>query len=138
MPRYLLVAVLVLSACRTVVTTTTEIRPSRYAVLEFTRLVSPDSVVAYAKRAVTAENLKVRSVDQAAATVTAGPRLFARTDSLPALEAQVTISAEASGPETRVRIVVSSPVEAGQRGGVDARLMQMAQQIEQRLEAAIH
>lgn len=126
-----------LTGCRTVVTTTTEVRPSRYAVLEFTRPVSHDSIIAYARRAVTAENLKVQSVDAAAGVVRAGPVKLAATADLPELEADVTVSAATQGATTTVRIFASGPVKQTEKGGTDARLMQLAQRIENRLDAMI-
>jgi hypothetical protein len=126
-----------LAGCRTVVTTTSEILPSRYAVLEFTRPVSHDSIVAFAKRALTAENLKVQSVDAAAGVVKAGPVKLAATSALPEVEADVTVSAATKGATTTVRIYASGPVKQTEKGGVDARLVELAQRIENRLDAMI-
>ncbi|HUP89629.1 MAG TPA: GGDEF domain-containing protein [Longimicrobiales bacterium] len=133
----MLAVLMMLSACKTVVTTTTEIRPARYAVLEFTRPVSHDNIVKFAQQAVRAENLKVQSVDADKAIVMAGPLKMAATGGQPALEALITISAETSGANTRVRIYASSPVEQNQIGGTDARLMDLAQRIEKRLDVLI-
>ena len=128
---------IVLIGCKTVVTTTTEIRPSRYAVLEFTRPVSHDSIMAFAQRAVIAENLKVQQVDEDGGTVMAGPVKYGEKDGLPALDATVTISAQTTGVETRVRLFASSPVAPETVGGTDARLMALIQRIEQQLDRMI-
>jgi len=135
--RIVLVAALLLASCKTVTTTTTEIRPSRYAVLEFTRPVSHDSIMAYATRAVTAENIKVQQVDQDGGTLMAGPVSFPAQDGQPALAATVTISTQTSGATTRVRIFASSAVEPETMGGTDSRLMSLVQRIEQQLDRMI-
>lgn len=130
-------ALVLLGACKTVVTTTSEIYPSRYAVIEFTRQVSHNAIMDYAARAVREENLKVQKVDDAAGTVTAGPVKFAADGDQPALDATVTISTESTGNETRVRILASSILEQNQVGGRDARLAALVQRVNQRLEALI-
>lgn len=135
--RPLLLCALLLTACRTVVTTTTEVRPSRYAVLEFTRPVSHDSIMAFAKRAVTAESIKIQQVDEDGGTLMAGPVNIAAVDGQPALAATVTISAQTSGATTRVRLFASSVVEPEVLGGTDARLMSLIQRIEQQLDRMI-
>ena len=135
--RIVLLMALLLSGCKTVVTTTTEIRPSRYAVLEFTRPVSHDSIMAYAQRAVAAENIKVQQIDSDGGTVMAGPVKFPSADGQPALDATVTISAQTTGATTRVRLFASSPIEPEKVGGVDARLMTLIQRIEQQLDKMI-
>ena len=138
MKKYVLLwLVLLLAGCRTVVTTTTEIRPTRYAVLEFTRPVSHDSIVAYAERAVKAEGLRIQNADPDAGVLTAGPVKIPAAAGQPALEAVVTISSDTRGAETRVRIFASSPVEQDEKGGTDARLMELAQRVERRLDALI-
>lgn len=129
----LAVAVAVAS-CKTVVTTTTEVRPSRYAVVEFTRALPADSVLAYARRAAEAEGLKIQRVDRSTGSVVAGPVQYAASNDLPALEALVTIAAIASGPETRVRITASSAVEVNETGGLDARLAELVQRVQKRFD----
>lgn len=137
MGRMLLVLLVLSSGCRTVVTTTTEIRPARYAVLEFTRPVSHDNIVRFAQAAVRAEKLKVQSVDPDKAIVMAGPIKMPASQGQPALEASITISAETNGANSRVRIYASSPVEQNEKGGTDARLMELAQRIEKQLDVLI-
>lgn len=130
-------ALMILGACKTVVTTTSEIYPSRYAIIEFTRQVSHNAIMDYAARAVHEENLKVQKVDDAAGTVTAGPIKFAAEADQPALDATVTIATETTGNETRIRIVASSVLEKTQVGGPDARLASLVQRVNQRLDALI-
>lgn len=130
---WLAVAVAV-TGCKTVVTTTTEVRPSRYAVVEFTRLLPIDSVLVYARRAAEAESLKIQRVDRSTGSVVAGPVQYAASNELPALDALVTIAALATGPETRVRITASSAVEANQTGGTDVRLAELVQRVQKRFE----
>ncbi|HEX6559719.1 MAG TPA: hypothetical protein VF021_09665 [Longimicrobiales bacterium] len=132
-----LAMLVLMSACRTVVTTTTEVRPSRYAVVEFTRQIAPDSVLVYAARSAQAENLTIQKVDREAGTVIAGPVKIAESAGLPALEALITIAARSSGPETTVRITASSAVEANQMGGTDARLMELVQRVQKHMEEQI-
>lgn len=128
---------LLLAGCRTVTTTTTEIRPTRFAVLEFSRPVSHDRFVAYARQALTEQNLKIQSVDDEAGVLTAGPVKYAATNELPPLDATVTISAQTQGAESKVRIYASSVLEPGEKGGVDPRLMELAQKIQWRLNQLI-
>ena len=135
--RIVLLLAFLLSSCKTVVTTTTEIRPSRYAVLEFTRPVSHDSIMAYAQRAVVAENIRVQQIDSDGGTVMAGPVKFPAADGQPALDATVTISAQTTGATTRVRLFASSPLDPEMVGGTDARLMTLIQRIEQQLDKMI-
>ena len=135
--RVLLVGALLLAACKTVVTTTTEIRPSRYAVLEFTRPVSHDSIMAYAARAVTAEKIRIQQVDEDGGTLMAGPVNYPAQDGRPGRAATVTISTQTTGATTRVRIFASSSVDPEIVGGTDARLMALIQRIEQQLDRMI-
>ena len=91
----------------------------------------------FAQRAATAENLKIQSVDGAAGVVTAGPARIPASGELPALDALVNISAQTSGATSTVRIAATATLEQNQVGGVDARLMDLATRIEQRLDAMI-
>ena len=134
---WLLVSVLGLTACKTVVTTTTDIRPARYAVLEFERPLSHDNAVAYAQQALKAEKIKIESVDEEKATVIGGPQKIAATGGQPALEATITITATTTGANSRVRIYATSVIEKDAMGGVDARLMELAQRIEKRMDLLI-
>lgn len=139
-PRNLIIAVLAavsLAGCKTVVTTTTEIRPSRYAALEFTRPVSHDRIVQYAQQALRAENIKIQSVDSDAGTVSGGPVKFAGTADAPELDATVTITTNTTGANTTVRIYTSSAIKQNEVGGQDPRLMELAQRIEKRLDTLI-
>jgi hypothetical protein len=133
----LLVSVLAMAGCKTVTTTTTEIRPARYAVLEFTRPVSRDSIAAYAERAVRDEKLPVLSIDRTTGEVNAGPVKYAATAELPALNATVAITSTTQGGTSTVRIHASSTLEQNQVGGVDSRLMELVQRIERRLDVMI-
>ena|SRR5687767_1385856 len=126
-----------LAGCKTVVTTTTEIRPSRYAGIEFTRQVSHDAIMKYAEQAVKAENLIVQQIDQDGGTLTAGPARYPATADQPALDATLTISTQTTGNETRVRIFASSTLEQNQIGGKDARLASLVQRVNERLDALI-
>jgi hypothetical protein len=135
--RVCLVLVTMLAACKTVVTTTTEIRPSRYAGIEFTRQVSHDAIMKYAVQAVKAENLDVQQVDENSGTITAGPANYPASAGEPALNATVTISAQTTGNETRIRIFASSTLEQNQTGGKDARLASLVQRLNQGLDTLI-
>ena len=130
-------AVLALSACKTVVTTTTEIRPSRYAGVEFTRQVSRDAIMNYAERAMREENVRVQKIDEAAATVTGGPVKFAAAADEPSMEATITISTETRHNETRIRVFASSLLEEDQIGGKDARLALLVQRVSERIDSLI-
>lgn len=133
---YTLAACVLLSSCRTVVVeSTNEVRPSRYAVVEVTRqLSSPDSAVAYAKRALAAEQLKLQPGNNEGGVVMAGPARFAAEGDQPALEATVTINTVTSGSDTKFRIFASSVVEPNVIGGVDPRLMALAQRLVRHIE----
>lgn len=137
MNRVFVLILLLLAGCKTVTTTTTEIRPTRFAILEFSRPVSHDSIVAYAQRVLKEHNLKIQSIDRDGGIITGGPIKYPARDGLPALDATVTISAQTSGAESRVRIYAASVLEANQKGGVDARLMELAQKIQGRLNQMI-
>lgn len=129
-----LLPLLLLIGCKTVVTSTTEVRPSRYAVTEFTRALSPDSFMVQTKRAIVAVGLKVQREDKSTPSVTAGPLRIAATDSNPALDAVVVISLEARGPQTWIRILASAVLPEGQMGGQDARLAEVVQRIRRLIE----
>jgi hypothetical protein len=135
--RVVLIAAMLMASCKTVTTTTTEIRPSRYAVLEFTRPVSHDSIMAYAARAVSAESIKIQQIDDDGGTLMAGPVKFPAQNGQPGLAATVTISTQTSGATTRIRIFASSAVEPETMGGTDARLMSLVQRIEKQLDRMI-
>jgi hypothetical protein len=128
-----LVAALALigGACtQVVVESTSEVRPSRYAVLEVTRpLLSQDSAVVYVKRALAAEQLKLQPGNNEGGVIIAGPARFAAEGDQPALEATVTINYVNSTSETKFRIFASSVVEPSVVGGVDARLTALARRL---------
>lgn len=130
-------SLILLAGCKTVVTTTTEVRPSRYAAVEIMRRVSRDSVMDYAARAVQQESLKVQKVDRVAGTLSAGPARFAAAADQPALEATLTISAQQLGDDTRIQILASSVLAENEIGGQDARLVSLVQRVKQRLDALI-
>lgn len=131
---------LIFSACTTVVMeSSTEVRPSRYAVLEFTQqLATHDSAIAYAKRALAAEQIKLHPAETQSAAVTGGPVHFAAETGLPALEATVIINTTTSGTETKFRILTTAVLNAGEVGGVDARLMALSQRLARRIESMIN
>lgn len=133
---YTVTACVLLSSCRTVVVeSTNEVRPSRYAVVEVTRqLISPDSAVTYAKRALAAEQLKLKPGNNEGGVVIAGPARFAAEGDQPALEATVTINTVTSGSDTKFRIFASSVVEPNVIGGVDPRLTALAQRLVRHIE----
>lgn len=134
MRRGVLAFLLVTSACTRVVTTsTTEIRPSRYAVLDFEQQVPRDSMFNQLRRAVEAEGINVRDADRETGIITAGPVRIAASADQPALDAELSISTQAVGRNSRVRIFASAVLAAGQMGGKDARLMELAQRVERRL-----
>ncbi|HEY0306000.1 MAG TPA: hypothetical protein VGC44_13600, partial [Longimicrobiales bacterium] len=124
----------VVAGCTRVVETrtTSEIRPMRYAILEVTRAVAAqDSAIAMAKRALAAENLKLLREERATGTVEGGPVRMAAEGDQPALDATVTITANAQGPATRFRIYASAVLAAGAVGGVDPRLTALVQRVSQ-------
>ena len=131
------VALVMMAGCKTVVTTTTEIRPNRYAGIEFARIASRDSIMAYAARALEQEQMKVLRVDAAAGTVMSGPVMYAAEGNQPALEATVTITTQATGDAVRIRIFASSMLEQNQVGGEDPRLVSLVQRVNKRLDTFI-
>jgi len=137
--RLLLLCTLLLAACRTVVVeSTNEVRPSRYAAIEFTKqLAHPDSAVAYAKRAMAAEQLKLQPGSTDGGVVMSRPVRFAAEGDQPALEATVSINTVTSGADTKFRIFASSVVEPNVIGGVDARLVALARRLAGRIEQMI-
>ena len=127
--------VVTVTACKTVVTTTTEVRPSRYAAREFTRAIARDSLLKVARSAFDAENIEIQQVDRTAGMIEAGPVAFAATADQPALQATVKLSAQQRNGTTIVRIFATSILEPSQKGGQDARLVDLIQRIERRLDA---
>ena len=124
------------TACTRVVETrtTSEIRPMRYAILEVThQLASADSAMAYAKRALAAENLKLMREDRATGTVEGGPVHFDAEGDQPALDATVTVTANTQGSATKFRVYASAVLPAGAVGGVDPRLMLLVQRVSARI-----
>ena len=116
------------------VRTTSEIRPMRYAIEEITApIASQDSAIAYAKRALAAENLKLMREERSTGTVEAGPVHFNAEGDQPALDATVTITANAQGAESKFRIYASAVMPAGTVGGVDARLTELVRRISMRI-----
>lgn len=130
----LAVPVLVAASCTRVVETrtTSEIRPMRYAILEVTREVAAqDSAIAMAKRALAAENLKLLREERATGTVEGGPVRMAAEGDQPALDATVTITANAQGTAAKFRIYASAVLAVGAVGGVDPRLTALVQRVSQ-------
>ena len=134
-----LAAVLLVAACtQVVVESSNEVRPSRYALIEFTQqLAAHDSAVAYARRALQAEQLELQPVNSESGVVIGGPARFAAEAELPALEATVTISTITRGTETKFRIYASATLQPNEVGGIDPRLMSLAQRLAQRIESMI-
>jgi hypothetical protein len=128
---------IMLAGCKTVVTTSTEIRPSRYAGIEFTRQVSHDAIMKYAEQAVKTENLPVQQMDRDGGILTAGPARYPATADEPALDATLTISTQTTGNETRIRIFASSTLEPNEIGGKDARLASLVQRVNHTLNSLI-
>ncbi len=136
----LLALVLLTSSCMKVVetTTTSEIRPMRYAILEFTpQLAAPDSALAYARRALAAENIKLIPGEASSAVVEGGPVHFDAAGELPALDANIAINAVTQGTATKFRVYASAVMPAGAVGGVDPRLMQLVERISRHIESMI-
>ncbi len=128
------------AACTRVVETrtTSEIRPMRYAILEFTQqLGAPDSAFAYAKRALAAENIKLVREDRATGTVEGGPVHFNAEGDQPGLEATVSITTSTQGSASRFRVYASAVLPAGAVGGVDARLSALVQKLSSHIESMI-
>ena len=125
---------LFLSGCKTVVTSTTELRPSRYAVTEFARPLLPDSFMIQARRAVVAEGLTVQREDRSVPSVTTAAIKVPATGNEPALDAVVVLSLETRGAEHWIRVLASALLAQGQVGGQDARLAALVQRIRQRIE----
>ena len=139
MTRSLPVLLLLVAGCtQVVVDTTHEVRPSRYAMLEFTQqLASHESAVAYAERAVIAENLKIQRGEERSGPVVAGPARFPAEGELPALEATIRITSVTSGSETRFRLFASAELEPNEVGGVDPRLMSLLERLAKRIDSMI-
>ena len=139
MKRSLIAVSIVMAACtQVVVDTTHEVRPNRYAILEFTQqLASHDSAIAYAQRAVLAEGLKLQRAGDKPAPVVTQPVHFAAEGELPALDATIRITSVTSGSETRFRIFASAELKPSEVGGVDARLMSLIDRLAKRLDSLI-
>jgi hypothetical protein len=131
--------VALLSGCtQVVIESTNEVRPSRYAIVEFTKqLAAPDSAVVYVKRALAAEQLKLQPGNNEGGVVIAGPARFAAEGDQPALEATISINTVTSGADTKFRIFASSVVEANVIGGVDPRLTALTQRLARHIEQMI-
>ena len=140
MTKIVLVGCLLFAACTTVVMeSSSEVRPSRYAIIEFTQqLAAQDSAVAYAKRALAAEQISLVRAETQGPIVTGGPVAFAADSTLPKLDARVTISATTTGTATKFRIYATSVLNAGEVGGVDARLLALTQRLARRIESMIN
>jgi hypothetical protein len=120
------------TACTRVVETrtTTEIRPMRYALLEFTsQLVRQDSAMVVAKRAFARENIKLLREVQATGTIEGGPIHFMAEGDQPALDATVTITSSMDGSASRFRIYASAVLPAGAVGGIDPRLTAFVERV---------
>ena len=128
-----------LTACTQVVTSTTsEVRPMRYALVEFTQqLAAQDSATAYAQRALGAEKIKLQPGDISGGVVSGGPVHFNAEGEQPVLDATVTITAMTRGAETKYRIYASSVMPAGAIGGVDPRLMALVQRLSRHISSMI-
>jgi hypothetical protein len=123
-------------ACTRVVDvrTTSEVRPMRYAITEFTAgAVPPDSALAYAKRALAAENIAIMREEVATGTVEGGPVHFDAAGDEPALDATVTITAQPQSSGSRFRVYASAVLPAGAVGGVDARLTALVERLKGRV-----
>jgi hypothetical protein len=129
----------VISCTRVVdIGTTSEVRPMRYAILEFTQnLAAQDSAFAYARRTLAAENIKLMREDRATGTVEGGPIHFAADGDQPALDATVTITTNTQGTASKFRVYSSAVMPAGAIGGVDARLSALVQKLAKRIESMI-
>ena len=134
----LAVSILVAGCTQVVVDTTHEVRPNRYAILEFTQqLASHDSAIAYAQRAVLAEGLKLQRGGEKPAPVVSEPVHFAADGALPALDATIRITSVTSGSETRFRLFASAELKPNEVGGVDTRLMSLLERLAKRLDSLI-
>jgi hypothetical protein len=110
----------------------------RYAILEFTQqLASADSAIAYAKRALAAENLKLMRDDRATGTVEGGPVHFNAEGDQPSLDANVSVTTNTQGTASKFRVYASAVLPAGAVGGVDPRLSALVQRVSARIEAMI-
>ena len=128
------------AACTRVVDvrTTSEIRPMRYAILEITtQVASQDSAIAYAKRALAAENIKLIREERATGTVEGGPVHVNAEADQPALDATVTITTNAQATAGKFRVYASAVMPAGAVGGVDPRLTVLVQKLSKRIESMI-
>ena len=127
------------AACTQVVTSTTsEIRPMRYALIEFTQqLAAHDSAVAYAKRAFAAEKIALQPGDVSGGVVVGGPLHFNAEGDQPVLDATITITSMTRGAETKYRIYAASVMPSGAVGGVDPRLMSLVQRLSQHINSMV-
>jgi hypothetical protein len=139
MKRFALIAALLLTACTQVVTSTTsEVRPMRYALIEFTQqLAAHDSAVAYSRRALAAEQVKLQPGDVSGGVVVGGPLHFNAEGDQPVLDATITITSMTRGAETKYRIYAASVMPVGAIGGVDARLMALVQRMARNINSMI-
>jgi hypothetical protein len=134
----LLTAVLAASCVRTVSTTTTsEVRPLRYALTDVaTELSNADSALAIAQQALVAENIKQLPAAEAR-SVRGGPIHFAAEGELPVLDAELTISLLPDRQPVRYRVYASAVMPAGAIGGVDPRLTALTKRIAQRIQTLL-
>lgn len=134
----LLTALLAVSCMRTVSTTTTsEVRPLRYALTDVaTELTNADSALAIARQALTAEDIKLLPASEEQ-TVRGGPIHFAADGELPVLDAELTISLLPDRSPLRYRVYASAVMPAGAIGGVDPRLMALTKRVAQRIQNLI-
>ena len=123
------------TACTRVVDvrTTSEIRPMRYAIVEVTHVLAADSAMAYAKRALASENIKLIREEPATGTVEGGPVRIAAEGDQPSLDATVTITSNVQGTAGKFRVYASGVLPAGAVGGVDARLTALVRRISERI-----
>jgi hypothetical protein len=135
----LMIVALALASCTQVVTSTsTEVRPMRYALVEVTHpLASADSAIVYAQRALAAEKIPLAPGEVKSGVVASKPVHFAAEGDQPALDATVNITAVTRGTETRYRIYAAAVMPAEAIGGVDARLNALVQRLSHHLEAII-
>lgn len=135
----LLLAACLATACTQVVTSTTsEVRPTRYALVDLTQpLALHDSAVAYAMRALSIEKIKVQPGEASKGVIIAGPVHFDAEGEQPALDATITVTATTQGSDSKFRIFATSVMPADAIGGVDPRLMALVQRLSRHIDAMI-
>lgn len=127
------------TACTQVVTSTTsEVRPTRYALVDLTQPVaSQDSAVAYAKRALVLEKIRIQPGDASKGVIVGGPVRFNAEGEQPALDATITVTATTQGSESKFRIFATSVMPADAIGGVDPRLTALVRRLSGHIDSMI-